>query len=649
MERAEYSVTPVAPAATPTVTSPTATAVGSTTATLGANVTSNGGAALTANGTCWGSTASPTTNCVDQGSHATGVFTQSRTGLTEGSLIYYRGYATNSAGTGYSPDGTIYTEPTQPTTLSFTSVGGAGITVNWATGSSGNAKNVIVVMKSGSAVNADPVDGTTYTANAAFGSGTQIGTLNYVVYKGTGTSVAVTGLSPSTTYYVKVYAFAAGASGTENYNITSPLAGSQATSTPTAPTLASPTATAIGSTTATLGANVTSNGGAAITARGTVWGTTANPTGNAVAEGGTATGIFTHARTGLTAGTKIYYRGYATNSAGTGYSPDGSFYTEPSTQASGVNFTAVGTTGMTVNWTRGNGDGVIVLMKQGSAVNSDPADGTYTGYTANPVFGSGTQIGTGNYVVYKGTGTSVAVTGLTAGTTYYLAVYEYKGTVDTSGVNQGTNYKPTPVTGSQATIPGGGPHTFTFNYIGAATQSLTIPAGATNIQFSVKGAGGGGGREDGEQNQENGQNGHQVVRSYSTSGVTLSIYVGGGGAEGSPEVWGASGGWGYQPGGYGGYGEDNRPDTDDYAYGGAGGGGSSAILLGATKLTEAAGGAGGRSSDWDGSGGCDPGYCEVFVSGGSGGAGGGSDYPVTTSSTGGGAGGGTATLAAMGK
>ena len=103
-------------------------------------MTSNGGAVLTANGTCWGLTVSPTTNCVDQGSHATGAFTQSRTGLPEGSLIYYRGYATNSIGTDYSSDGTIYTEPTQPNTPSFTSVGTTGVTVNWATGSTGNAR-----------------------------------------------------------------------------------------------------------------------------------------------------------------------------------------------------------------------------------------------------------------------------------------------------------------------------------------------------------------------------------------------------------------------------------------------------------------------------------------------------------------------------
>jgi thermitase len=216
-----------------------------------------------------------------------------------------------------------------------------------------------------------------------------------------------------------------------------------------APTLTSPTATSITDTTATLGATINTSGSSAITARGTCWGTTAAPATNCAAEGGTTTGVFTQARTGLPAGTRIFYRGYATNSFDTGYSPDGSFYTEPATQASSVNFTAVGATGMSVNWTRGTGTDVIVLMKASSAVSSDPLDGTYTAYTANSAFGSGTQIGTGNYVIYKGTGTSVSVTNLVAGTAYHVAVYEYAGSVDTAGVDQGTNYKLFPAIGSQ--------------------------------------------------------------------------------------------------------------------------------------------------------------------------------------------------------
>ncbi len=56
----------------------------------------------------------------------------------------------------------------------------------------------------------------------------------------------------------------------------------------------------------------------------------------------------------------------------------------------------------------------------------------------NPTFGYGTEFGAGNYIIYKGTGTTVSVAG--PNTAYYVAVFEYKGTTDTSGVDQGTNY-----------------------------------------------------------------------------------------------------------------------------------------------------------------------------------------------------------------
>ncbi len=93
------------------------------------------------------------------------------------------------------------------------------------------------------------------------------------------------------------------------------------TSVATLLTPTSPTATSIGQTTATLGATIT--GGSGITERGTVYGTSANPTGNGLAEGGTATGVFTDGPQGLSQGTHYYYRGYAINAGGTAHSPDG--------------------------------------------------------------------------------------------------------------------------------------------------------------------------------------------------------------------------------------------------------------------------------------------------------------------------------------
>jgi phosphodiesterase/alkaline phosphatase D-like protein len=102
--------------------------------------------------------------------------------------------------------------------------------------------------------------------------------------------------------------------------------------------------------------------------------------------------------------------------------------TLPSQQATLFVSSGVSINSMTVGWTRGNGSNVLVLARQGSAVNSNPVNGT--GYTANAQFGGGTQIGTGNYVVYNGTGNTVTVTGLNSGTVYYFAVYEYNSPSD---------------------------------------------------------------------------------------------------------------------------------------------------------------------------------------------------------------------------
>ena len=98
----------------------------------------------------------------------------------------------------------------------------------------------------------------------------------------------------------------------------------------------------------------------------------------------------------------------------------------PDNQASNFQATANGQNQIDLSWTRGDGDQVIVLAKEGSAVDSDPSDGT--AYNANSTFGNGDQIGNGNYVVYTGTGTSVSVTGLTSATNYHFAIYEFNTT-----------------------------------------------------------------------------------------------------------------------------------------------------------------------------------------------------------------------------
>jgi hypothetical protein len=98
----------------------------------------------------------------------------------------------------------------------------------------------------------------------------------------------------------------------------------------------------------------------------------------------------------------------------------------PADQASNVTAQTQSQNQIDLSWTRGSGDKVIVLAKESAAVNTNPADGT--NYNANATFGSGDEIGTGNYVVYVGTGDSVSITGLSASTEYYFAVYEFNST-----------------------------------------------------------------------------------------------------------------------------------------------------------------------------------------------------------------------------
>ena len=101
----------------------------------------------------------------------------------------------------------------------------------------------------------------------------------------------------------------------------------------------------------------------------------------------------------------------------------GTACTSPVTQANTFSSSAITQTSATAVWTRGTGSSVLVLARAGSAVNADPVSGS--AYNADAAFGSGDQIGTGNYVVYNGTGTSVDLTALAIATTYHFAVFEY--------------------------------------------------------------------------------------------------------------------------------------------------------------------------------------------------------------------------------
>lgn len=111
----------------------------------------------------------------------------------------------------------LATEPlSNPSTLSFSTVEAYTLVGNFIAGIGAN--KYLVLWKNGSAINADPIDGSTYLRGDVVGDAK-------VAYVGNGTSFTPRGIVANQTYYFKIYAFN-GASGYENYQTTAPASGS---------------------------------------------------------------------------------------------------------------------------------------------------------------------------------------------------------------------------------------------------------------------------------------------------------------------------------------------------------------------------------------------------------------------------------------
>ncbi|OFX42437.1 MAG: hypothetical protein A2W95_00945 [Bacteroidetes bacterium GWA2_40_14] len=363
-------------------------------------------------------------------------------------------YQTNDGTTNPSSRSSLATEPTSQTSaISFSSVGSTQATLSWT---SGDGSNRIVIAHEATDIVTDPSDGAGYTDNSVFATGDEIGTGHYVVYNGVGTGVTVTGLNPNTTYYFRAYEYN-GTATSCNY-LTSSGASSNTTTIKTEPTVQASAITF--SSQASTNYSVSWTRGDAVNNDGVIllahqgapvdqfpsdgsYGQVANSifgggteigTGNFVVYKGTGTSVIV---TGLTQNNEYHFRAFEYNNTGsnTDYltttatgNPSSSFTLDsvPTIQASGFSVTLAGSSSLTLGFTSGSGTGRIILAKQGSAVNGAPVNTTT--YSANAAFGSGSEIGTGNFVVYAGTGTSVEVTGLLASTQYYFQIFEYNNT-----------------------------------------------------------------------------------------------------------------------------------------------------------------------------------------------------------------------------
>jgi len=369
----------------------TATATACNFASSGGNVTSDGGATVTSRGVCWGTSPNPTTanSKVTSGS-GTGSFTVTISPVWAGTTYYVRSYATNSAGTGYGAQVSYLNPITIPVLAATTAA--SNITYNSAT--------------SGGNITSDGC-GTLSAAGICWATTSNPTTANSTAttYPAAGVfSVNLTGLTPSTTYYVRSYA-------TNTAGTTYGTQMSFTTSAPVIPTLAATsTVSGLTCTSASSGGNVTSDGGATVTSRGVCWGTSSNPTtANSKVTSGSGTGSFTATLTSVWAGTTYYVRSYATNSAGTGYGAQISYLRTILVPTLAATMSA---SNITTNSASSGGN----VTSDGCGTLS--AEGICWATTQNPTTANSKTS------VYPGVGTfSANLTGLSASTTYYVRSY----------------------------------------------------------------------------------------------------------------------------------------------------------------------------------------------------------------------------------
>jgi uncharacterized protein (TIGR02145 family) len=294
-----------------TLTTTLPSSIGTATASCGGTVITDGDSTVTARGVVWSTMPNPTIALATKTTDGTGtgVFTSMLSGLNPSTTYYVKAYATNSAGTSYGNELSFSTTLTDVLTLTTTSPSSIATSTALCGGT--------IITDGGSTVTARGVVWSTMpNPTIALATKTTNGT-------GTGVFTSVlSGLNPSTTYYVKAYA--TNSAGTSYGNELS-----FSTTLTDVLTLTTTLPSSIATSTASCGGTVITDGGSTVTARGVVWSTMPNPTIALATKttNGTGTGMFTSVLSGLNPSTTYYVKAYATNSTGTSYGNELSFAT----------------------------------------------------------------------------------------------------------------------------------------------------------------------------------------------------------------------------------------------------------------------------------------------------------------------------------
>ncbi len=337
------------------------------------------------------------------------------------------------------------TPSAQASAISSTNLLANSLTLSW-TNNSGD--KVLVIARSGSAVSTSPSGAYSTGVSNNFGAATDIGAGNKVVYNGVSNTVNITGLTANTTYHFAVFAYCSNGNAYRTPGLTSSATTPTCSGNPSiqASNLSS---NSIGSTTASLafdagngnarmvvlreGATVnwTPTQGSTYTGNANFSSATDQSNGNKVIYLGSGNTVDI---TNLTANKTYYARVYELCNAGTpaftiSSPPSTSFQTTVAcaggsfTQASTLQASGMAETGGTLRFVAGNGTNRLVVLRQDAPTSWTPTDGNT--YTANSNFSSATDQGSGNKVVYDGTGTQVVISGMLPASRYYASVFEW--------------------------------------------------------------------------------------------------------------------------------------------------------------------------------------------------------------------------------
>jgi hypothetical protein len=177
----------------------------------------------------------------------------------------------------------------------------------------------------------------------------------------------------------------------------------------------------------------------------------------------------------------------------------------PTTQATGFSSAVIDGNTLSVGFTRGNGSGGVIIVARTTATTA-VAPTQLTSYSTT-TFGSGTigtnMTGTGNYIVYNGTGngintaiTPINVGGLTTGVSYSFDIYERSSTncynlVSLTGSNTPSSCTPPGTAPTSANFTAVGANQVTLNWTNASTGNATLivvkPSALTGAEVPVIG------------------------------------------------------------------------------------------------------------------------------------------------------------------